>query len=301
MKFPDRGAAAAAALLFFGAACLTSAQETPARAEPSAEEIGEFIESFGWQREGVGELGSQATLKIPEGYRFSGVSGTLKLLELYGNLTSGDELGLIAPESLGWFVVFEFDPVGYVPDDEKDSLDADEMMAQKKELSEESNRLRQGQGLPQLELVGWAVPPHYDAQTNNLEWGLRLRDEAGEETLNYSMKLLGRRGVMDATLVCGAGELDALLPAVRRLMEGFAFREGEGYAEYRAGDKVAEYGLTALVVGGGAALAAKSGLLGALAKFFGKGLKLFIAAGILAVAAAGRFWRKIFRREPKGG
>ena len=61
-------------------------------------------------------------------------------------------------------------------------------------------------------------------------------------------------------------------------MNGFEFTSGNRYAEFMAGDKVAEYGLTALVAGGAGAALAKSGLLakmwkaivlGAIAAFAG--------------------------------
>src|SRR5256885_3533350 len=49
-------------------------------------------------------------------------------------------------------------------------------------------------GLPAMTLLGWDVKPHYDEASHNLEWSLRLRTEGGDgETLNYEVRLLGRR------------------------------------------------------------------------------------------------------------
>ena len=64
------------------------------------------------------------------------------------------------------------------------------------------------------------------------------------------------------------GDEDAYAQALqdsRKLLEGFSFVGGKTYAEYRQGDKMAGYGLAALIGGGAFAAAAKSGLL---AKFF---------------------------------
>jgi uncharacterized membrane-anchored protein len=70
-------------------------------------------------------------------------------------------------------------------------------------------------------------------------------------------------------------------------MGGFQFSTGNRYAEWVKGDKVAAYGLTALVAGGVGAAAAKSGLLGKLWKA--------IVLGAVAVAAAlKRFLASIF-------
>jgi len=56
-------------------------------------------------------LGSRADIAIPEGYQFLGSGDASKLMELYGNLSDGSELGFIAPENMEWFAVFEFDDV----------------------------------------------------------------------------------------------------------------------------------------------------------------------------------------------
>ena len=37
-------------------------------------------------------------------------------------------MGFVAPAGEDWFAVFEFDDVGYVKDDEKDSLDANALL-----------------------------------------------------------------------------------------------------------------------------------------------------------------------------
>ena len=57
----------------------------------------------------------------------------------------------------------------------------------------------------------------------------------------------------------------------------FHLLPGQAYSDWRSGDKVAKYGLTALIVGGAAAAAVKTGLL---FKFW----KL-IVAGFLALVA----------------
>jgi uncharacterized membrane-anchored protein len=68
------------------------------------------------------------------------------------------------------------------------------------------------------------------------------------------------------------------------LLNGYSFNAGESYAEYRPGDKVAEYGLAALIVGGAAAVAAKKGLFGVLATFLAAAWKFLVAAVVGALA-----------------
>ncbi|HEX7769105.1 MAG TPA: DUF2167 domain-containing protein, partial [Dokdonella sp.] len=69
----------------------------------------------------------------------------------------------------------------------------------------------------------------------------------------------------------------------KRSLDGFHFNPGETYAEYREGDRVAEYGLTALVAGGAVAIAAKTGFL---AKFW----KLIVGGVVAGFAALGKLF-----------
>ena len=95
------------------------------------------------------------------------------------------------------------------------------------------------------------------------------------------MKLLGRHGVMTVTLVAGPEELAGALPRTEAVLAGYRFRPGSTYAEYIPGkDKLAEFGLTALVVGGAGAALVQSGLL---ARFW-----KVIVAGVAALLAGAR-------------
>ena len=228
------------------------------------------LEAVGWTREGLGQLKSRATIGIPKGYRFTDGGGAGKVLEMFGNLPTGRELGLLTTEGFGPWIIFEFDESGYVKDDEKDELDADALMATLKEGQKHGNARRKEMGLEELELVGWAMPPKYNAETNNLEWGTIVRSASGGDSVNYNTRLLGRRGVMEVALICEPDELQALLPQYQSILTGYDFIDGERYAEFRQGDRMAEYGLTALVAGGAAVAASKMGLFAKLGAFFAK-------------------------------
>ena len=70
------------------------------------------------------------------------------------------------------------------------------------------------------------------------------------------------------------------------MLSGFDFVQGQKYAEFRQGDRMAAYGLTGLIAGGGVAVAAKTGLF----KWIWKGL-------VAAVVGIGALFKKLFRRE----
>jgi uncharacterized membrane-anchored protein len=61
---------------------------------------------------------------VPKGFIFAGDEGTKKFMELTQNIPSGTELGVLGPEDLNWFVIYQFDQTGYIKDDEKTALDA---------------------------------------------------------------------------------------------------------------------------------------------------------------------------------
>jgi uncharacterized membrane-anchored protein len=238
----------------------------------------------------VGQLGDIAQIKIPEGYRFAGREGVRRFMELTQNPVSGDELGVLisaaGPDAENWFVIFEFNPIGYVKDDEKGKLDADAILKSLKTGNEQGNEERRKRGWPTLDLVGWSTPPRYDPVTNNLTWAIQARGE-GHDVINHSVRLLGRKGVMDADLVLGPTQVATAVPDFDALLTGFEFSSGNRYAEWVQGDKVAAYGLTALVAGGVGAAAVKSG---ALAKLW----KLLVVGALAAVAAIKKALASVF-------
>src|SRR5882757_3992496 len=232
----------------------------------------------------VGKLGTLAEIKVPEGYRFAGADGTRKFLELTQNPPTGNELGVLIPErkendpSNGfWFVIFEFHEIGYVKEDDRDKLNADNLLKELQTNTQEGNKERAKHGWPSYTIDGWYKPPYYDVSTKNLTWATRghaLENGKEDKSVNYSIRILGRRGTMDVDLVLGPDVVSNVLPRFVDVLARFSFNSGHSYAEFRPGDKVAEYGLAALVAGGATAIAFKTGLL---AKFWKLIVAMFVA------------------------
>ncbi len=240
------------------------------------------VASIAWQSgPSTAQVGQIAEIEVPKGFLFAGAEDTKRLMEYFENPISGDELGLLTPESeeAFWFLVFEFGDSGYVSDDEKDSLDTDAMLEALIEGNEIGNQERKDRGWGTLKLVGWEREPNYNPDTNNLEWAIRLENEEREPIVNYNTRLLGRRGVMEVALVVDPTKLSAILPTYADLLNNYSFKPGQTYAEYREGDKIAKYGLAALITGGAVAVAAKTGLLAVLGKFLGKIWYVLVAGG----------------------
>jgi uncharacterized membrane-anchored protein len=235
-------------------------------------------------------LGDVAQMNVPAGFAFVDGEGTRALKRSWGEPISGGEMGMLRPPTNEhWSVIFEFDDVGYVKDDDKDKLDADKLLKSIKRGNDEANKYRIKKGSAPITLVGWEVKPQYDPVTHNLEWAIRGTSE-GEALLNYNTRLLGRKGVMEAILVVDPAELPATLPRFKALLADYSFQGGQTYAEFKSGDKVAKYGLAALVVGGAAVGAAKLGLFAWLAVILKKAWKLIVIAFVAVVGVI----RKIF-------
>ena len=284
--FPFRVPASRFVLCLFG--LLLAAR--PMRAADSSGASGEKAgrenpaEKLGWKIGPTkGDLKGRALIEVPEGFRFLDSADAARLLVLSGNRSTGKELGVIENKAAGWWVIFEFDDVGYVKDDEKNKLDADKLLKSIKAGNEQGNEYRKENGQAPISIVGWHVKPNFNDETKNLEWSI-LAESRGSKFVNYNVRVLGRNGVTEVTLIDDLESVDKSLPGFREVLKNFAYKSGESYSEFKSGDKIAEYGLGALVLGGAAAVGYKLGFFATLGVFFKKFFKLIIA-GVVAVAA----------------
>lgn len=261
-----------------------------AGAQDNQSYIREELGKLAWQRGPTeGAVASKATIKVPARYVFLDEQNTRRFLELNGNPPQ-DGHYMFGPENLSWFVIFSFNPMGYVKDDEK--IDPDALLSQLKESDEPSNEERRRLGMSALYTEGWQVAPHYDVETKRLEWGIRVRDDANNMQVNYTSRLLGRSGVMNAVLVSDPESLDMDIREFKSSLQKFSYNAGESYAEFRDGDKIAEYGLAALVLGGAAAVATKKGLWAVIGGFFAAFWKVLVGLAVAAVASIGSLFKK---------
>lgn len=236
-----------------------------------------------------GALRDEASIEIPKGFVFADAEGTKKFLEISQNIPSGNEYGMLAPKDFDWFAIYKYNASGYIKDDEKTNLDADAIMESLRKGNEGSNEERKRRGWETMEIVRWTQKPHFDDVTKNLEWATEARSETGGVSMNHNTRVLGRNGYMSVILVGDVQGYASQLAVFRKSMTGFQYVPDKQYSAFRSGDKVAEYGLTALIVGGTAAVASKTGLL--------KGLWKLI---VLAVAGVGAFLKSLFtRKEPE--
>jgi len=270
----------------------SGAQEQTAPPEPPRPKID-------WQAgPTTGKLGDIAEIKIPEGYSFTDKKGTQQLLEMTQNIPNGRELGALIPNTgkPKWFLTFEFANTGFIKDDDKDKLDAAALLKTMQEGTEAANEERKKRGWSGFHVTGWERAPYYDPQTNNLTWAIRGNGDDPREgsTINHSIRLLGRRGTVSVDLVASPEDYSGSVTEFNDLISRFSYNSGNRYADFVRGDKVAEYGLGALIVGGAGAVALKTGLFSKLLILLAKLWKVIIVALAAGAAALKKFFKSIF-------
>ena len=242
-----------------------------------------------------------ATLQLSDDFYYLAPSDAGRLLsEGWGNPPGITTLGMILPAKVnplsraGWGVVVTYNDDGHVSDDDAAKIDYNELLKKMQDEDAKINEERKKQGYSALHLLGWAEPPRYDQAAHKLYWAKELKaDDAGENTLNYSIRVLGRQGVLELNAVAAMSDLANIKQEMPKILAFTNFSDGNRYTDFNAStDKVAAYGLAALVAGG---IAAKAGLFAKLGLLL-LAAKKFIVIGL--VAAAG-FFRKLFGIKPK--
>jgi uncharacterized membrane-anchored protein len=245
-----------AILMAASLACLSFGSIANETGTAEDQQVKQAFESLNWITSGKAPIAGTAEFAVPEGYGFLNPPDTKKLMELMQNPSSGREY-FFSPQGMPWFAVLEYEQTGYIKDDEK--IDPDALLESIRRGTEASNKERQSRGWNALTIVGWKFAPRYDASTKRLEWAIDARSSDGGSVVNYNTRILGRHGVTSATLVASPEQLDQAVKEFNVAIHNFNYVDGERYDEYKQGDKVAEYGLAALVTGGAAAVAVKSG------------------------------------------
>ena len=244
-------------------------------------------------------LNDVATLNVPEGFYYLNSTDTQKVLvDIWGNppQSSNNMLGMLFPaestpfDDQSWGVTIEYEEDGYVSDDDADKIDYQELLAQMKDSTSANSAERVKMGYDPIELVGWASEPFYDREAHKLHWAKEVKfgNQPPENTLNYNIRVLGRKGVLVLNFIAGMSQKPVIDQKIDSVLAMADFDQGSRYEDFNPDlDKVAAYGIGALVAG---KIAAKTGLLAAALIF----LKKF---GIIILVAIGAVFGKLFKRK----
>lgn len=234
----------------------------------------------------------QGILHLPEEYLFVPKAEAAAFLESFGNFGNSELIGIIRPEEeeQSWFIEISYIDSGYIKDDEARNWDIDEMFKSYKEGTEKQNKMRKKQNFDEMEIVKWVEKPIYDESKHTLIWCMlnRIKGELNEEEygVNYNTYALGREGYFIVNLVTGYKNIKQEKMHAKTILNSIEYNKGKRYEDFLKGsDKVATYGLAALI---GGAVAKKAGLLSIIGIFL---LKIWkVVAVVIAV-----FFNKIVK------
>jgi uncharacterized membrane-anchored protein len=252
-------------------------------------------------KSGVINIGNGlATLNLSNEFRYIDPNAAeMVLVKVWGNppASAKGNLGMIFPNDgkpavASWGAIISYEEDGYVDDQGAEKINYDNMATEIRESLNAVNPDRIKQGYEPLTFVGWAEHPHYDKGAHKLYWAKEIRfGDSPENTLNYNIRILGRKGVLVLNAIASKSQLQEVSQKTAQLLPMIDFNPGNRYTDFVPGtDKVAEYGIAAIVAG---TVAAKAGLFKWLIALLVAGKK-FIIIGVFAVFAV---VRKMFGRK----
>ena len=240
-----------------------------------------------------------ATLHLGEDFRYIGPEQTDRILEeAWGNPPGPPTLGMIVPADVspvdpeaGWGVIITYAEDGHVEDDDAEDIDYDELLEEMKKDTEAQNPGRTSQGYPPMHLVGWAEPPRYSGEEHRLYWAKELSVDGDTETsLNYAIRVLGRKGVLELNAIARMSQMAGIKPAMERVLSRVEFDVGNRYADFDPDiDDVAAYGIGGLIAG---KVLAKAGFFALILKFLIAAKKLLIVGAIALAAGIKAFFSR---------
>lgn len=268
--------------------------------ESNQKQIDSIEKTFRYEHGTINLKNGIGKIKIPIGFKYLNPEQAERVLvDLWGN-PKGDNLtlGLILPEKLGvlsengYVFNIQYDEIGYVKDDDADDIDYDELLTEMKKETVEGNKARIDEGYEPITVVGWAAKPFYDENRKILHWAKEIKfGEASTNTLNYNIRILGRKGVLVLNAIATRNELALVQKDINKVLDIVQFNDGYQYKDFDSSvDNVAAWTIGGLVAG---KVLAKVGIFAIIAKF-GKliALALFGFFGVFKNKVKNFFSRK---------
>lgn len=243
-----------------------------------------------WETNSISIANGVATIKLTNGFKFLNAEQSKFVLhDIWGNPPREDVLGMIFPANGGPYAdssfafLVTYEPDGFVKDGDADKIDYDDMLKEIKKGEPAANLARGKEGYEPIYMMGWASKPYYDKINKVLHWAKELKFGKDEvNTLNYDVRVLGRKGILSLNAIANINDLPLVKANIDKVLKMPEFTAGNKYSDFDSNtDKVAEYGIGALVAG---SILAKTGAFALIGKFLLAAWK-FIMLGLLAAGA----------------
>lgn len=240
----------------------------------NSQRIDSIEKSFKYEHGVIKLKNGVGNISVPIGFKYlNAVQAEKVLVELWGNPKSENlSLGLLLPENQGimdqkgYVFNIQYDEIGYVEDDDADDIDYDELLTQMRKDAAEENAARKKEGFEAITIVGWAAKPFYDEDKKILHWAKELKfGNESLNTLNYNVRILGRKGVLVLNAIATESELPLVQKDINKVLDIVQFNKGYKYEEFDSSiDEVAAWTIGGLVAG---KVLTKVGIVAVIAKF----------------------------------
>lgn len=251
------------------------------------------INSLNWLKSGTHKLpDSDSTITLPEGYIIVIGEDAKKEREMGEALAPDDIEAVVNDENFDNTTIFQWVESGYISIDDWGDIDPRLLLESITENTELANVERRKRGYSLIHVVGWLKEPTLSRELNTVYWTVEARDDLGYSIVNSVALSLGRHGYERIVWVTDKGSYVPFGGHLEMMLKAHSFDPTFKYEDYVEGDKMAGYGIAALVAASvGGKVAQATGLLAVFKKFI----------GIIFAVIAGLFYklRNIFSRNKK--
>jgi uncharacterized membrane-anchored protein len=219
---------------------------------------------------------SNSKLALPENYRAVIGTDAKRLDQLINGRRQETLEGYAVSPDGSSEIHFDYTSEGYVKDDDWSDINASELLQDIKQNTENSNELRRKNGMSEIHVVKWLQEPTFDKTAHTAYWAIEGQDKNGYLVNSIAIRL-GRNGYEKLNSITSLNDYKPVNSDLEVMLRAFAFPNGSTYEDHIAGDKMAGYGLAALIGAVAGAKVLKIAAAGGLALFF-KPIMAFLAA-----------------------
>lgn len=197
-----------------------------------------------YQTSPVTLLGGKVGVQASPSLRYLDAAESRRVIvDLWGNPPgqAEDVLGMLVPGGTepdtrdGWAIVLTENKDGHVSDSDAASTDYSKLLRDMQSGVEDGNAERTKAGYDKVKLIGWAEPPSYDAASHKMIWAKELAfgtAGAGDHTLNYAVRVLGRDDVLELNAVGAVSQLQQIKQGMTAVLPLVTFAPGSRYTDY---------------------------------------------------------------------
>lgn len=288
------GAVSIAVALWLGASPVLADEAL----HPNIQEAHDEIMRLHWKR-GPGTYAladSHARITLPQDVAIVTGADAARMAFLLQGIEQPQTVAIAQSRTTDAIVYIDYDDEGFVTDEDWSDIDPDALLRDMRAAREAASDERRRNGGPgAMYTVDWLILPTYDPAKKEARWAIQFSTN-GQLFANLQVIRLGRYGYHRMSWAGPASGVDSTPHFLQTMLDSYSYDEGYRYSDHVEGDKVAGFGIAALVRA--TAIGSKPSE-GSAATIFGG--DLLLAKGLIVLAAVGGigifFKRSLGRRS----